>query len=356
MYAPLFAASYAEARQRFGAAARAAGARLHSYALDGTTGAGLAIDVAILGAADDPTLLISSGLHGVEGFFGSAVQLALLQQPPVQGLRCVLIHALNPYGFAHLRRVNEDNVDLNRNFVHDGSRYAGAPEGYAGLDAFLNPPSAPPRFDAFRLKALGTIRRMGLHTLKDAVAGGQHEFPRGLFFGGNRACAATRIVQQHCDAWLDASPCVIHIDLHTGLGAYARPTLLLNESKDGAHYAWYADTFGVQHIEPLAQAGGTAYRATGTFGQWMQQHFSASDYRFVGAEFGTYNIIRVLAALRAENRAHHHCAPADADCQRAKAQLTECFCPRAPAWREASVSAAVHLIQRAAAALTRHAP
>jgi predicted deacylase len=28
----------------------------------------------------------------------------------------ILIHALNPYGFAWLRRVNEDNVDLNRNF------------------------------------------------------------------------------------------------------------------------------------------------------------------------------------------------------------------------------------------------
>ena len=26
------------------------------------------------------------------------------------------IHALNPFGFAWLRRVNEDNVDLNRNF------------------------------------------------------------------------------------------------------------------------------------------------------------------------------------------------------------------------------------------------
>ena len=32
-------------------------------------------------------------------------------------LSIVLLHASNPYGFAWGRRVNEDNVDLNRNFV-----------------------------------------------------------------------------------------------------------------------------------------------------------------------------------------------------------------------------------------------
>jgi hypothetical protein len=29
----------------------------------------------------------------------------------------VFVHALNPFGFKHHRRVNEDNVDLNRNFL-----------------------------------------------------------------------------------------------------------------------------------------------------------------------------------------------------------------------------------------------
>ncbi len=30
----------------------------------------------------------------------------------------VLIHALNPYGFATGRRVNEENIDINRLFYH----------------------------------------------------------------------------------------------------------------------------------------------------------------------------------------------------------------------------------------------
>ena len=35
----------------------------------------------------------------------------------------VLVHGLNPYGFAHFTRTTENNVDLNRNFI---DRDAGA--------------------------------------------------------------------------------------------------------------------------------------------------------------------------------------------------------------------------------------
>jgi len=50
--------------------------------------------------------------------------LAHLPTTLAQGQAAVLVHAINPYGFAWTRRVNEDNVDLNRNFVdHDGSNY-----------------------------------------------------------------------------------------------------------------------------------------------------------------------------------------------------------------------------------------
>ena len=54
-------------------------------------------------------------------------------------LRCVLLHALNPFGFAWRRRVNEDNVDLNRNFLLDDEGYVGCPDGYAHLDPLLLP-------------------------------------------------------------------------------------------------------------------------------------------------------------------------------------------------------------------------
>ena len=82
----------------------------------GPGGDELTIDVASSATEDaDNVLVISSGLHGVEGFFGSAVQTMVLERwassasPPV---RCVLLHALNPYGFAWIRHPEENNEDL----------------------------------------------------------------------------------------------------------------------------------------------------------------------------------------------------------------------------------------------------
>lgn len=355
----LFSPTYAQARRRFVQAAQAAGAAHHAYAIDAPCDEPLAIDVAILDAPAAPTLVVSSGVHGIEGFWGSAVQLALLQQLAAarapRKLRYVLLHAVNPFGFAHLRRVNEHNVDLNRNFLTKADHYAGAPAGYAALDALLNPPTAPVRLEPFRLKALRHILRLGLPALKDAVAGGQYEFPCGLFFGGRAPSASMRIVQDHCDGWIAASRSIVHIDLHTGLGAFATPALLLNTTPAAEDYAWYAQTFGAEHIEPIAQSQRTAYRVSGMFGQWMQHRFNEREYRFVGAEFGTYGVLRVLAALRAENRAHHYCAADDAAYTRAKLALRECFCPLSTAWRNRTVEGALRIVDQAAQALARRA-
>src|SRR5512143_1730525 len=121
-----FSASYAEARESFCAAVRARQATLETHTLPGLRGADgedLAIDVALLGAADAPAILVvTSATHGIEGYCGSGVQTALLHDDDWigrverAGVGVLLVHAVNPYGFSHGRRVNEDNVDLNRNF------------------------------------------------------------------------------------------------------------------------------------------------------------------------------------------------------------------------------------------------
>lgn len=355
MSGSFFSQNYAEARRRFLDSATVAGADIRSYAIDAPAADELAIDVAILGPANVPTLVISSGIHGVEGFFGSAVQLALLdrlqQTSRRADIRYVLIHALNPFGFSHIRRVNEDNVDLNRNFLTRAGDYQGAPEGYTRLNGLLNPESAPSRYEPFRLKALWNICRHGLHPLKQAVAGGQYQYPRGLFYGGHGPCQSTKHVQEHCDSWMGDSSKIIHIDLHTGLGRYGTYKLLLSEAKESEEIAWYAEAFGADCVEPLSTPDGTAYRASGLFGEWMQTHFHAREYRFVGAEFGTYDVLRMLAALRAENRAHHY-SPEDSQVyQEAKAELRECFCPANTNWRQQVVKSSLKIIDQAMSTL-----
>ena len=64
----------------------------------------------------------------------------LRKSPPI----VMFVHALNPFGFHFGRRVNEHNVDLNRNYKSKGQWEAMASLdanafGYEELDAFMNP-------------------------------------------------------------------------------------------------------------------------------------------------------------------------------------------------------------------------
>ncbi len=133
-----FSESYAEARAKFCGAAAEAGGALRSWFnphAKGPNGELLYLDTARFGPADAANMLVMiSSTHGVEGHCGSGAQIAWLRTggpaklPKDTG--ALLVHAINPYGFAWTRRVNEDNVDLNRNFVdHD--------KGYPKNDGYL---------------------------------------------------------------------------------------------------------------------------------------------------------------------------------------------------------------------------
>jgi len=350
-----FSPTYAEARRRFIDAAQAINAKVISYPIDAESQDQLAIDVAILGVDEASTVMISSGVHGVEGYFGSAVQHALLdwlgQGHVDPNIRYVLIHGVNPFGFSHIRRVNEDNVDLNRNFLVDAKDYKGSPDGYSSLNGFLNPDSTPSRFEPFRLKALWNIWRYGLQALKQSVAGGQYEYPRGLFFGGNGPCKSTQTVFENCDTWVGQSKKIIHIDFHSGLGPFGTYKILLAEGADSENFTWYTEAFGVDSVEPLDMPEGTAYKISGLFGEWMQNYYNSREYRFVGAEFGTYDIIRVLGAIRAENRAHHYSAENSKIYEAAKSELLECFCPKDTSWRNIVIESGLNIISQGILAL-----
>ena len=348
-----FSGSYEAARRRFGEAARAAAAPLerHPLAGRGPGGCELTVDVALVGARNPRrAVVVSSGLHGVEGFFGSAVQLAWLRRlrdagaTVPGGTLVVLLHALNPFGFAWRRRTNEDNVDLNRNFLADGETYAGTPDRYDGLHRLLNPGTPPPRLDGFRLRAAWAVHRHGLSVLQNAVATGQYEHSEGLFFGGREATALTRLIQERFWSWTRAAEEVVHLDLHTGLGAYADYRLLI-EPPHVPDLGWYRSRFDAGRVVPVGDD--TPYAARGVMGAWLARHPGPREYRFACLEFGTYSPLRVLAALRAENGAHHHLTPGAAAYGRAKRELVECFCPASGLWRRKALGRALEVIGQA---------
>jgi hypothetical protein len=293
-------------------------------------------------------LVLTSGLHGIEGFIGSAIQLALLEQwaaTAAPSIPCLFLHGLNPYGFAWLRRVDENNVDPNRNFLLNTEAFAGASAAYGQLDPFLNPRRPPSRFDPYILKAVGLIARHGLPALRLAVAGGQYDYPQGLFFGGSQPSQLQRLLEQHLPRWLGGSQRVVHLDLHSGLGATGTYKLLIDTALSGAQRRWLTSQFGAAAVEACSNSS-IAYETRGGFGRWCLCRGLAPDYLFACAEFGTYGPVRILAGLRAENQAHHWGLPAAASTSRAKQRLRELFCPAAANWRAEAIARGLDLVQR----------
>lgn len=356
--ASLFSPDYATARGRIRAAAGRLGLQVASHAIaeKGPHGEELAIDVVIHpGSRPDRTLVLSSGIHGVEGFLGSAAQLGLLErwmagQEPLPAVRCVLLHALNPFGFAWRRRVNEANVDLNRNLLPAGEAFCGSPAEYGKLDGLLNPRRGPSSLEPVAVKFLLAIARYGMPALKQAIASGQYEYPRGLFYGGAGPSRLNEMLSAHFDEWIGASRRVMHFDFHTGLGAPASCKLLVDHPLDEIQRRRLGAWFGPDAFE-AGNPQGLSYTARGTFGQWCAARYRHIDYLHATAEFGTRRPVSVLAALRAENQAHHYCEPQDPAAEQAKQRLVEAFCPGDTGWRRRVLERSRQLIDQAMRAL-----
>ena len=336
--AQAFSPDYVSARHRFRQAASRAGWSLeaHPIGVAGPTGDELTIDVACSPThGTEKTLIVSSGLHGVEGFLGSAVQLVLLEEWGSRSafpVRCVFLHGLNPFGFAWIRRADEHNVDPNRNFLLSGERYQGTPGGYAGLDDLLNPQCPPSWREPFTLKALWAVARHGMPALRQGVAAGQYDFPRGLFFGGTGPSRTHQLLGENLERWLQDSRDVVHLDIHTGLGLKGACRLMIDTPLSERQRTRLTEWFGAGSFEE-SQSSDTAYEVRGGLGRWCVARNLAPDYLYACAEFGTYGPVQVLAGLRAENQAHHWGTPTAASTVRAKHRLMELFCPSAAAWR-----------------------
>jgi hypothetical protein len=229
-----FSPTYAVARDKFRAAASGAGADLHVYDYDRSSGIEeerLSIDVACLGSATSRhKLVVISGTHGAEGYAGSALQTAWLRlcasRRELDHIGVILVHALNPYGFSYGVRTNEDGIDLNRNFV-DFSR--GRPENriYDEVHRFLNADIADADRCSHAEAGLSAARnRLGEDALFDAIARGQYAHPDGVFFGGTRRTWENHTLQRIVQAHLLPAEKVAVIDWHTGIGDYGEAFFL----------------------------------------------------------------------------------------------------------------------------------
>ena len=344
----LFSPDYVTARGRFREGAVAAGAAVHAIGLSarGPQSEALAIDIAWLGAARPRRVFLhTSGLHGVEAYTGSAVQLALLESAPAPGRHdaFLIVHVVNPYGMAWLRRTNENNVDLNRNFLVNGEPWSGAPELYRLLDPLLNPQSAPAH-DGFRVRAAAIAMRYGFHRVKQAIAEGQYEYERGLFFGGSELQPGPRAYCDWLREHLREAEYVFALDLHTGLGRRGTDTVLLEPSAAATAPAVLGAALGRTLIDPLKPS--VAYTVRGSYGGALPHVLPRTRIDFVLQEIGTHPPLSVIHALREENRWHFY---GDGSIVHpAKLRLREALCPAAADWRRRAVTRGTTLARAAA--------
>ena len=348
--AELFSPDYITARRRF--RDRASRLQWESKAIPiglyAGVGQPLTIDLASTpNSGASKLLVLSSGVHGVEGFFGSAVQLALIElweQCGHPDVRCLLIHAVNPFGFQRGRRTNENNVDLNRNFLLEGEVFQGAPVGYAELDAILNPATPITQRDLFTVRVVPLLLRKGFAALKQSIAGGQYEFPEGVFFGGSKHERSVQLLADHFPQWIDGIDEVVHLDFHTGLGRNGSWKLLLDYAPTSDQIERLDSWFGPASYE-VNDPSGTAYDACGGFGRWCVSNAKSVDYLFACAEFGTFGPVSVLAGLRRENQLHHWGAERPELVRSARQRLAELFCPASPVWRRKVIDDSIQLVE-----------
>jgi hypothetical protein len=330
--------SYAEGADRFRTAADKAGAvtERHEHPLFGPDREPLAVDVARIGR-DDPSaaLLVISGTHGVEGFAGSACQVAWLEaggaeRAAVAGVTVVLVHALNPYGFAWIRRVDEDNVDLNRNGVDFDAPLPENP-GYEELaDALVPERWDEETQDVTTERILDFAGRHGFPALQAAVSGGQYRHPMGLFYGGRAPSWSHGVLREIVARHLAGAARVAVIDLHTGLGPFGVGELL--GPRPGTPgweraRAWYGELTTPGEADSVSAA--ISGDVLDVIGRWLPDD---TDYTEVAIEWGTVDIVEVLQALRADAWLHAYGDPTGPDAVGIKAALRAAFAPDDDDW------------------------
>ena len=304
-----FSATYAQARARFLKAAETAGARITSepHPLKGPDGEALAIDIARLGAEGAPKLLaITSGTHGIEGYTGSAIQTRLMEDGIAARLpadtELILIHAVNPWGFAHGRRVNEDNVDLNRNFLTPPF-----PEnpGYEALHALMLPETwTAETIQKSQEGMLAYAEKHGFDKLVEALSVGQYRHPDGLFYGGTAPVWSNGLMRKLFeDLFLDRKA-VAFIDIHTGLGERGAGELLCTLPMSHPAYKQAVAWLGGD-VRSTSDGSSVSADVQGPMKNALIERLEGprgpETLMAISIEYGTVPSMEVAAALQADN-------------------------------------------------------
>ena len=292
----------------------------------------------------DKIIILSSGVHGLEGYVGSAVQLFFMANyintDFLENTGVLLIHSVNPYGFKYTRRVTENNVDLNRNSDVDKELYQTKNEGYPKVYDLINPKQkANPESFAnrfFFVKAIKNIVKESMPVLRQAVLQGQYEFPEGLYYGGNDFEPQIKNLVPIIDTICNPYQTVFAIDLHTAYGERGKLHLFPNPVEgsvkkrmeaifEGFHIDWGdSDDF---------------YTYSGDFAGYIGKINNDKIFIPMLFEYGTMDSqtttgsIKSLHVMILENQGEQYGFEYEEDMKKVKNDFMEMYYPSSEAWK-----------------------
>jgi len=350
-----FSESYLEARDKFRAAVAHARVPLEIYtnpAAHAPDGSSLTTDVAYFGAAEAEDLLVLiSGVHGIEGYAGSGCQVALIERVRFVALpmhtAVLVIHALNPFGFAFDARSNEHGVDLNANAL-DHTRPPPTLPLYEVLHPLLQSGGDPniPLASRVNVELGRLIDIHGEAACIEALTAGQYTHPDGMGYGGTQHEWSTRTFLDIVRRWGAGRRHIALVDIH------ASPEIpgdhsLVHPGHDPAEAARAWTWFGLRHGSARSfctpRAGNLIEAAAtvtpGALHTPVQLHFATVPWR------------QALDAWRDVHHAQRHDQLGTPQGLAARRALRDCFYVDTPAWKTEVVRRGEEIIARALAGL-----
>jgi len=317
----------------------------------------LYIDYCYIPSLQDSTklMMISSGVHGVEAYTGSAFQLLFMQKYVNKDFLnksgLLLIHSINPYGFKYGRRVSENNIDLNRNSSSSTDLYSTINEGYPKVSDLINPTdlldmqSTSKTF--FFITAINEIIKSSMPVLRQAILQGQYQNDKGLYFGGFKAEPQIDSLIPMIKSYAQAYESIFAIDIHTGYGHRGQLHLFPNpvdkntQEKMESLFSGYQIDWGDSD---------EFYTVTGDFINLIKEINPNKDFIPMTIEFGTMDSQTTLGSLKslqimiAENQGYQYGYQTAEDKTQIKKMILEMFNPTSPAWKSNCINESKQLL------------
>jgi hypothetical protein len=278
------------------------------------------------------------------------LQSGLAAEMP-RGLALLLIHAINPSGFAWVRRVTEDNVDLNRNFVNHSRPYP-RNAGYEELREAICPRDWLKGREAADtvLQAYGEAH--GAMALQAAVTSGQYVDPEGVFYGGRQPSWSNKTLRQILRAEAGRARHVAFIDLHTGLGAFGVGEIMNNHHPGHSGFKRVKEWFGPEATS-VEEGNSSSAPVTGDTTVALDEELPQAAITGITLEYGTEPRRAIIESLRADNWLHVHGRMDTPEGRAIKARIRQAFYPDKNDWRRMVWERAIEVSRRMGDALAQ---